>query len=118
MNRLAAFLSLFSSTGTLVCCALPALFVALGAGATFASLIGQFPQLIWLSEHKVSLFVFAGTMLAVSGFLQWRARKLACPVDAKEACETTRDWSLWVYFGSVLIFAIGAGFAFLPQLFT
>ena len=32
-----AFLSLFTSTGTLVCCALPALLVALGAGAALGS---------------------------------------------------------------------------------
>jgi len=35
-STLPAFLSLFTSTGTLVCCALPALLVSLGAGAVMA----------------------------------------------------------------------------------
>lgn len=36
-------LSLFTSVGTLLCCALPALLVTLGAGAVFASLVKQCP---------------------------------------------------------------------------
>ncbi len=35
---LLGYLSLFSSLGTLLCCALPALFVLLGLGATVASI--------------------------------------------------------------------------------
>ena len=35
-STLPAFLSLFTSTGTLVCCALPALLVSIGAGAVMA----------------------------------------------------------------------------------
>jgi hypothetical protein len=37
-------LTLLASTSTLICCALPALFVALGAGATFASMVNAFPS--------------------------------------------------------------------------
>ena len=39
-------LSLFASSGTLVCCALPALLVALGAGAALSSLVSVFPQVV------------------------------------------------------------------------
>jgi hypothetical protein len=98
-KRALAFLSLFTSLSTLLCCALPALFVVLGLGATFAGLVGAFPQLIWISEHKVFLFGFGAVMLAVGGALQWQARKLSCPIDPKmaSACKTTRDWSSWVF---------------------
>ena len=44
--------SLFASSSTLVCCALPALLVAVGAGAALSSLVSAVPQLVWLSEHK------------------------------------------------------------------
>ncbi len=117
MKRLSSFASLFTSLSTLVCCALPALFVVLGAGATFASLVGTFPHLIWLSERKVYFFVFGGIMLIAAGLLQYNARTKACPIDAKlgTACAATRDWSVWIYVVSLAIYLIGAAFAFVPQ---
>lgn len=46
-NRLyLSVLSLFASLGTLVCCALPSLFVLLGLGATLASLLSSAPWLV------------------------------------------------------------------------
>lgn len=117
MKRILSFLTLFTSVSTLVCCALPALFVVLGFGAAFAGIVGTFPQLIWISEHKVFVFGLGAIFLALGGVLQWRARQAACPVDAKlgEACQTTRDWSFWVYIIAVLLYLVGAGFAFVPQ---
>ena len=44
-STLPAFLSLFTSTGTLICCALPALLVSIGAGAVMAGLIEAVPQI-------------------------------------------------------------------------
>src|SRR5687768_711572 len=73
--------SVFTSTSTLVCCALPALLVALGAGTTLISLLNVFPQLIWLSEHKIGVFVAAGLMLLLAGLFQRRASCLPCPAD-------------------------------------
>jgi hypothetical protein len=114
-----AWLSVFTSTGTLVCCALPALLVALGAGAVLSGVLAQVPQLVWLSEYKLPLFGLAGAMLAAAGALQWRARQLACPPDAglAAACSTVRDGSLWVFGFSVLVYVTGFFFAFvLPWL--
>ena len=114
-----SWLSVFASTGTLVCCALPALLVALGAGAALSGLLVHLPQLVWLSEYKLPLFGFAGAMLAAAGALQWRVRQLACPPDAglAAACSTVRDGSLWVYGVSVLVYVTGFFFAFvLPWL--
>lgn len=76
-----AVASLFASASTLVCCALPALLVAVGAGAALSSLVAVFPQVVWLSEHKAGLFGFAGAMMLASGGLQWRNRSAPCPVD-------------------------------------
>ncbi|MDR7307678.1 hypothetical protein [Rhodoferax saidenbachensis] len=106
--------SLFASSSTLVCCALPALLVALGAGAALSSLIAVFPQLVWLSEHKVGLFVFAGLMLLASGVLQWRNRHAPCPTDPalRNACLKTRKTAGLVYGTSVLLYLVGGWFAF------
>lgn len=106
--------SLFASSSTLVCCALPALLVALGAGAALSSLIAVFPQLVWLSEHKEGLFAFAGLMLLASGVLQWRNRHAPCPTDPalRNACLKTRKTAGLVYGASVLLYLVGGWFAF------
>lgn len=109
-----SLLSLFASSSTLVCCALPALLVALGAGAALSSLVSVFPQVVWLSEHKEELFVVAGLAMAASGALQWRNRNAPCPTDPalRRACLRTRRASLLVYGFSVLVYAVGGWFAF------
>ncbi len=110
-----SWLSVFTSGSTLVCCALPALMVAIGAGAALSGLVAAVPQLVWLSEHKVEVFSLAGGLLGAAGLLQWRARQaVACPADPALAasCETTKDFSLTVWIASVAIYAIGAFFAF------
>jgi hypothetical protein len=102
-------LSLFASSGTLVCCALPALLVTLGAGAALSSLVSVFPQVVWLSEHKVGLFVFAALAMALSGWLQWRNRSAPCPTDPqlRHACLQTRKTALRLYAFSLLVYLVG-----------
>ncbi len=110
----ASLLSLFASSSTLVCCALPALLIALGAGAALSGLVSAFPQLVWLSEHKVGLFTFAGLMLLASGALQWHNRTAPCPVELslRNACLRTRKTAGRVWAASVLLYLVGAWFAF------
>ena len=114
MKRTLTFFSLFTSASTLVCCAIPALFVVLGFGAAFAGIVGSVPQLIWMSEHKVWILGFGAVMLALGGLLQWHTRTETCPTDPKlaKACATTRDWSKIAYFTSLAIYSVGAFFAF------
>ena len=109
-----SYLSLFTSGGTLICCALPALLVGLGAGAVMVSLVSSVPQIVWFSEHKLGVFIFAGVMLSISGFLQWKARSLPCPSDKAlaELCHKNRVNSLRVYYFSVTVFLIGGFMAF------
>lgn len=114
------YLTLFSSTGTLLCCALPALLVSLGLGAVMAGLATHIPGLIWISENKIAVFIFSGLMLAMNGILIWSNRNAPCPVDPKlrEACVSGRKISRNIYFISVFIFSIGFFFAFIaPQIF-
>lgn len=114
-NLLTSFATLFVSSSTLVCCAIPALLVALGAGATLSTFVSIFPKIVWISEHKVEVFIFAGVMLTLSGYMQWRARFAPCPTDPllRDACMRTRKASLIVYSLSLLLYLIGGGFALL-----
>lgn len=110
-------LTLFTSFSTLICCALPALFVALGAGAVLAGVVSAFPQLVWLSEHKVGLFILAGTLLFVSGISRYQARHAPCPIDPAEAkaCLKLRRLSGGIFWVSVAIYATGFFFAFIAK---
>jgi predicted benzoate:H+ symporter BenE len=110
-------LTLFTSFSTLICCALPALLVSLGAGAVIIGLVSTFPQLIWLSEHKVGLFIFAGIMLIVTGMSRYMTRHASCPVDLAEAkaCLKLRRISFGVFYCSVAMYGLGFFFAFIAQ---
>jgi len=109
-----AALALLASSGTLLCCVLPAVMVALGAGAALAGLVTAVPQLVWLSEHKALVFGMAGVLLVVAGVVLWRARRLPCPVDAAQAraCMRLRKWSALLYATALFAFALGVTFAF------
>ena len=118
-NKLVNYLSLFTSSGTIICCALPALLVSMGAGAALSSFIAVFPQLVTLSIYKIPIFIGAFIMLIIAGMLQYQSRGLPCPTDKKQAnaCMQTRKVSIIIYFLSVGIFIIGLLFAFIIPLF-
>ena len=108
-------LSLFTSLGTLFCCALPALFVVFGAGAVLAGLLSSAPFLIALSKYKVLLFFISGSLIIVSGYLIWSNKNAPCPSDPlkAKACKRLRIASLIIYFFSAAIYVIGFFFAFI-----
>jgi len=115
----ANFLSLFASSSTLVCCALPALFVFIGAGASFASLISVFPFLIVLSQYKISITLFALAMIVVAGYVNYKTYHMPCPADPElgRLCLQTRKRSRLIYYFSVALFLLATLFTYLiPRL--
>jgi hypothetical protein len=118
LSSWSSWVALFASSGTLICCALPALLVAVGAGAVLSSLVAAVPGLVWISEYKEVVFGFAGIMLAVSGVLQWQNRFAPCPVDPalRAACVRTRQTSARIYLVSVVVYLLGGWFAFIQPL--
>lgn len=99
------YFSLFTSMGTLLCCALPSVLVLLGLGATVASFLSAVPWLVTLSRHKVWVFGISGTLIALSFVNLYylaprlKAKALACPPDDPRACEVASSVSkviLWV----------------------
>lgn len=109
------FLSLFTSVGTLLCCALPALLVTLGMGATLAGFIGAVPWITAVSDYKPYIFSIAALLLALATVMQWRARHAPCPPDPQKAraCKILRRISWGILILSVLLYAVGFFFAFL-----
>ncbi len=103
------WLTLFTSTGTLICCALPILLVTLGLGAAVASLTSSFPILITLSQHKEWIFAGSGALLVLAGWLMYRPGR-ACPTDPAAAalCERLQRWNRRVYWSAAAVW--GAGF--------
>lgn len=108
-------LSLFTSISTLVCCALPALLVTLGAGASLAGLVSAAPWLVALSKYKVWTFGLSAAVILLAGWMQWRSRHAPCPIDPEQAkaCTRLRLVSRWIYWSSVATWCIGFFFAFL-----
>jgi len=114
------FLTILSSFSTLICCALPAALVSLGAGAVLASVVTAVPQLVWLSQHKIQLFAFAGFMLVLAGNSSYRNRNAPCPADPAQAksCIRLRRWTARIFYVSAAMYVMGFFFAFLLSRIT
>lgn len=108
-------LTLFTSFGTLVCCALPALMVALGMGTTLAGFISMFPSITLISNYKESIFIISGILIILGFFFQIRSRNISCPTDQFKAdlCNKLRKISWIMLIFSLVIYVVGFFFAFL-----
>ena len=110
-------LTLLASTSTLIWC-LPALFVALGAGATFASMVNAFPQLVIISHYKIYISVITLIILVIAGLLIEKSKNDPCPVDPnlRDICLRTRKRTSNIYYVSVGIFIFASFFTYvLPE---
>ncbi len=108
------YLTLFASSGTLICCALPIILVSLGLGATVAALTSDFPLLVTIAEYKTWVFVGSGGLLLVSGWLMYRSRR-TCPTEPELArlCQKTQTWNRRIYWTSITLWGIGFSAAYL-----
>lgn len=107
-----SILSLFSSMGTLLCCALPALLVTLGMGMTLASLTVSIPWFFSLSRYKGIVFLTAGILLSLSFyFIFIRSKQIeSCEPGA---CEVAGKISKAMFWVSLIIYSIGVTTAYL-----
>ena len=118
-NYFLSYFGLFTSLGTIFCCALPALFVLIGAGAVFASITATFPQMIWIAEHKKYFFIFAGIILSANFFLRYKNRNSSCPIDPAQAksCTNLKKISDIIFWSSVTLFLIAFFVSYLLEYF-
>ncbi len=112
-EKVVSVLTVFGSTGTLLCCALPAGLAALAGGAAVGSMLAALPWLIPLSRHKSLIFVIAGVLIAFNGFLVLRPQgKLACSITGGKGCEVAGSFSKTMFYISVSIYIIGASVSY------
>ncbi len=100
--------------GTLVCCAIPATLVAVGAGSVVASLVSSAPWLVELSRNKEWVFLLAGLMLAVDYWILYRSASTACQPGG--VCHVSHPFGRtmrWVFWSSVVLFLLGLAAAYL-----
>jgi mercuric ion transport protein len=114
-----SYVSLFSSLGTLLCCALPSLLVLFGLGATVASVLSEAPWLVSMSHHKHWVFIVAGLLIS-SNFLyvygvapKLQAKNGACDPNAPAACQTASRFTRVVLWFSAIVYLIGCFTAYL-----
>ncbi len=120
-QRVSSFLALFTSTGTLLCCALPAAVSTLAGGAAVIGLTSALPWLIPLSRYKDWIFLAAGVMILISGILTLRPKgTIACSITGGQGCEAAGKFTKAMFWTSVSIYTIGAfvSYALTPILRT
>lgn len=108
-------LSLFTSIGTLLCCALPALLVTLGMGSVLAGLISSAPWVTAISTYKAPLFIGSGILIILATFAHWQSRNAPCPADPlkAKACAQLRKVSAVTLVVATILYLIGVFFAFI-----
>src|SRR3982074_2464881 len=110
-----SYFSLFTSLGTLLCCALPSLLVLVGLGATVASALSSLPWLVALSRHKAWTFSISGILIAASFVnMYWLMPRLnrACSAEDPGACAEASRISKVLLWISAVIYAAGVFVAY------
>ncbi len=109
-----AWIVLFTSSSTLICCALPILLVSLGLGAASATLFATFPLLVILAQYKTWMFLGSAAVLGLTGWLLYRPGR-TCPADPglAEQCETAHRWNLRFFWVAAAVWMAGAVAAYL-----
>lgn len=117
-SSLLNYFSLFSSFGTLLCCALPSVLVLIGMGATVASLLSAMPWLVNLSRHKIWTFSISGILISLSFIVTyWIAPRLqageTCDADDPTACGQASRMSRRLLWFSAIVWSAGFFVAYL-----
>jgi hypothetical protein len=113
-----AYLGLFSSVATLVCCALPSLLVLVGLGATVASVLSAAPWLVALSRQKQWVFAVSAVLIAANFYYVYRlaprllAARGVCAAGDAEACGRATRVNRRVLWASTVLLVIGFSVAY------
>jgi len=113
VQKLTGFLALFTSTGTLLCCALPAAIAAVAGGAAVGAFVSTFPWLISISHYKGWIFSIALLLIIFSGILTFRPHgALACSITGGQGCKAAGRFSKVMFWISVVIYVVGFFFSY------
>jgi mercuric ion transport protein len=116
-SSMLSYFSLFTSLGTLLCCALPSLLVLAGLGASVASTLSFLPWLVTLSRHKQWTFAVSGSLIALSFLNMYyfspRLKARSCAPDDPSACEAASKFSRVLLWVSAALYIVGIFSAYL-----
>ena len=87
-----SWLLLFTTSGTLLCCALPITLVSLGMGTVVATMASSTPWLIALSQYKLWMFLVSGILIGLSIYAVYRPGR-SCPPAHKRQLILDRSGS-------------------------
>ena len=107
---------ILAASSTLICCALPALLVAIGAGSSLAFIISTIPGIIFLSKYKTLLFLITGIIIII-GYYNNRHNNIRCPNTPLKAayCQQNQKWSNFLLKLAILLYSIGFFMAFIAS---
>jgi hypothetical protein len=113
-DKTLSVLTLFTSSGTLLCCVLPAVVATIAGGAAVSSMLSSLPWLVPLSMHKEWIFLGAAVMVSINGYLVFKPnQEVACDVETGEdGCEVTGTFNKKMFYISATVLGIGAFFAY------
>ena len=114
------WLILFTSSATLLCCALPILLVSLGMGAVVASLYGKYlPFLRWFGLHEHITFSVTAIILIIAAWALYRHGRY-CPTDPALAkkCSSAHKWNQRFLWTSIIFWIVGFISAYILPLFV
>ena len=113
-KRWLRWLTLFVTSSTLLCCALPVLMVSLGLGAAMASLNYNIPGLLFLAQHKLWTLSLSALLLLFLAWIIWRPNQ-ACPSDPAltALCQKAKHWNQRIFWLSAGIWCLGFFFSYL-----
>ena len=108
---------LFASTSTLICCALPALLVAIGATGALVSLFSNIPFLITISENKEIVFIISGLLIITAFWTQRKDEIDSCELDdtLMMSCNNLKKINKIMLYSSLFIYLVGLFFAFFAK---
>lgn len=108
-----SWILLLTTSGTLLCCAIPIALVMLGLGTTVAAMAATLPWLITLSQYKAWVFWVSGMLIVLAVWSVYRPGR-SCPVDPELAlaCLEADRWNriFIVISGGMWIVAILAAY--------
>lgn len=112
-----SWLLLFTTSGTLLCCAIPITLVSLGLGATVATMASSAPWLITLSQYKGWMFLISGGLIGLAMWAVYRPGRV-CPIDPElaAACQQADKWNRRFIIFSALMWLLGFSAAYLLPL--
>ena len=112
-EKVVSFFALFTSPGTLFCCALPAAIAAVAGGAAVSAFVSTFPWLIPLSQHKDWLFLGAGILIVINGVFTLHPQgALACAVTGGKGCEVSGTFQKAMFWFSASLVVVGVLFSY------